>query len=105
MDAYRTTLSLFGVKSGIADFLDLPLKKLLAIVTLISLLSACAAQKQPADAPSTAKNDTEATTDSTKSDLSDDLTVDKPDPTLPQVALSRELMFEILSAEIAFQRG
>ncbi|MDB5991530.1 MAG: hypothetical protein JWQ10_2933 [Herbaspirillum sp.] len=105
MDASRTTLSLFGVKSGIADFLDLPLKKLLAIVTLISLLSACAAQKQPADAQSTAKTDTEATTDSTASDLTDDLTVDKPDPTLPQVKLSRELMYEILSAEIAFQRG
>jgi tetratricopeptide (TPR) repeat protein len=100
-----TTLLRFSVKSNIVDFLDLPLKKLLAIVTLISLLSACAAQKQPADAQSTAKTDTEATTDSTASDQTDDQTAAKADSSLPEVALSRELMYEILSSEIAFQRG
>jgi tetratricopeptide (TPR) repeat protein len=95
------------------------LKKLLALVTLISLLSACAGPKQAADAQSTAKNSAEATNDSdlaTDQEATQSATDQAPDakkapaakkidPSLPDVALNEELLFKILSSEIAFQRG
>jgi tetratricopeptide (TPR) repeat protein len=95
------------------------LKKLLALVTLISLLSACAGPKQLADAQSTAKNGAEATTGaatdaaadqenpkSAEADQDEDTeSPPKIDPSLPNVALNEELLFKILSSEIAFQRG
>jgi tetratricopeptide (TPR) repeat protein len=94
------------------------LKKLLALVTLVSLLSACAGQKQAEDAQSTAKNGAEATNDltadqeATQLGAADQATTAKStskapkiDPSLPNVALNEELLFKILSSEIAFQRG
>jgi tetratricopeptide (TPR) repeat protein len=95
----------FSVKSGIADFLDLPLKNLLAIVTLTSLLSACAGMKQPANAQSTAENDTGTTAAQTVKRQAGARPADTSDETLPHVELSEEILFKILSSEIAFQRG
>ncbi|HEY4317669.1 MAG TPA: tetratricopeptide repeat protein [Herbaspirillum sp.] len=91
------------------------MKKLLALVTLatlVSLLSACSGLKQSTASQSTANTGAEAT-----ADRQDDAKTDqeqaaaappaakKPDPSLPDVALNEELMFKILSSEIAFQRG
>ncbi|RXZ34030.1 hypothetical protein D9O50_13255 [Oxalobacteraceae bacterium CAVE-383] len=99
------------------------MKKLLAFVTLatlVSLLSACSGLKQSADTRSAAKNGPEAAANST-TDSATDASADrssqdqdqtegaksssKPDPSLPDVALNEELLFKILSSEIAFQRG
>ena len=78
------------------------MKKLLAIVTLTSLLSACAGMKQPADAQSAPANSAESSDNTAASEAA---TPSKSDQNLPDVALSEELLFKILSSEIAFQRG
>ena len=94
------------------------MKKLLApitLATLISLLSACAGLKQSTDTQATPQNGPNATagaaTDSAGSadgadrDQAADAKSAKVDPSVPNVELNEELMFKILSSEIAFQRG
>jgi tetratricopeptide (TPR) repeat protein len=80
------------------------LKNLLAIVTLTSLLSACAGLKQPADAQAAASG-AEATAYPTAKLKAGAKQADIPEEELPQVELSEEILFKILSSEIAFQRG
>ncbi|AMP08401.1 tetratricopeptide repeat family protein [Collimonas arenae] len=94
------------------------LKKALAIVTLSSLLSACAGVTPGSDTEDTASAKTatatpEATPAPTAS--SDQLAARKlaprampvkpPEEQLPAVPLTKELLFKVLSSEIAFQRG
>ena len=81
------------------------MKTALLIVTLSTLISACAGLTPPVTPAQSAALDaplalaTSATTD-------DDEMGDKPiTEGLPSLALSEELMFKILAAEIAFQRG
>jgi tetratricopeptide (TPR) repeat protein len=83
------------------------LKKLLAIVTLSSMLSACASWKHPADAEQTAKNSAGAPSDQSAAKEPDPKPAPAPrvDPSVPNVTLNEELLFKILSSEIAFQRG
>ena len=83
------------------------MKKALAIVTLSTLLSACAGL-----APTNSTSDTKETatkqnaTAATKSDdTKPQAAVKVPDEHLPSVSLSPEILFKILSSEIAFQRG
>jgi Flp pilus assembly protein TadD len=93
------------------------LKNAIAIVTLSTLLSACAGLR-PQSAPSPVTPDTSATL-STTSNAADNVAATSA-PTdagadqasvklgvddLPSVPLTRELMFQLLAAEIAFQRG
>ncbi|AMO98515.1 tetratricopeptide repeat family protein [Collimonas arenae] len=94
------------------------MKKALAIVTLSSLLSACAGVTPGSDTEDTASAKTatatpEATPAPTAS--SDQLAARKlaprampvkpPEEQLPAVPLTKELLFKVLSSEIAFQRG
>ena len=86
---------------------DNALKKALAIVTLSTLLSACAGL-----APTNSTSDTKETatkqsaTAATKSDeAKTQAAIKTPDEHLPSVSLSPEILFKILSSEIAFQRG
>jgi tetratricopeptide (TPR) repeat protein len=94
------------------------LKTLLAIVTLTSLLSACAGLKQPtqpADAAPTAaatgaeaKANSDAATDAdgnADDTAAESKSAEQPKEKLPNVALSEEILFKVLSSEIAFQRG
>jgi hypothetical protein len=84
---------------------DYPLKTVLAIVTLSTLLSACAGFV-PAAAPANV-NTADLSSAATVSVVSDDdAAVDTSvNEGLPLLALSDELMFKFLTAEIAFQRG
>lgn len=100
-----------GVKSGIIRFAGIPLlKNVLAIVTLPLLLGACAPLATPpsilADATSgeTAKGPQKsrpAGPGVRRTSLADTAA----DDTLPEVNLSSDLLFRLLSAEIAAQRG
>jgi tetratricopeptide (TPR) repeat protein len=82
------------------------LKNALVIVTLSTLLSACAGlHQQPQDVSLTTEvhytdDDSSATV------VPSDRTSDKPGADgLPNVPLTRDLMFQLLAAEIAYQRG
>jgi tetratricopeptide (TPR) repeat protein len=83
------------------------LKNALLIVTLSTLLSACAGlHQQPQDVELTTEvhypdGDKAAATE-TATDKSADKSVSSD---LPNVPLTRELMFQLLASEIAFQRG
>jgi tetratricopeptide (TPR) repeat protein len=81
------------------------LKKALAIVTLSTLLSACAGLA-PANSTSDSKDTSTSTTAATKSDDAKTKVSSKaPDEHLPSVNLNPEILFKIVSSEIAFQRG
>lgn len=95
------------------------MKKLLApvtLATLISLLSACAGLKQSTDTQAKTSKDPDVTASATADSSAGPESKDQPanaksakaaktDPSLPNVDLNEELMFKILSSEIAFQRG
>jgi tetratricopeptide (TPR) repeat protein len=86
------------------------LKHALVIVTFASLVAGCSAFS-PRTAPDSASvaptvaahAGTTAATDTTASDKEADAAA--TDPSLPAVKLTQELMFKLLAAEIAFQRG
>lgn len=84
------------------------MKKPLAIVTLSVMLSACASLRQPsetdADAGATSKKQTlvKATPVRSKGQAKAKPPVEDP---LPATELSEDLLYDILRAEIAFQRG
>jgi Flp pilus assembly protein TadD len=85
------------------------LKNVLAIVTLSALLSACAGLGQQAMPPLNAAAAVSArdTIPGTLSDRRAVLHASMPTPEdpLPKVELTGDLLFKLLSAEIAFQRG
>lgn len=96
------------------------MKKALAIVTLSSLLSACAGVKPGNDATDAASTATTAKATTTAALPaaavgSDQLAARKlaprampvkpPEEHLPAVPLTKELLFKVLSSEISFQRG
>lgn len=90
------------------------MKNLLAIVTLTSLLSACAGLKPAENAQPVSENGQDAGKRPAVRLASDSRNAakrksakpaDKPEDTLPQVELSEEILFKVLSSEIAFQRG
>ena len=94
------------------------MKKALAIVTLSSLLSACAGVTPGSDSKDNASATTAtATPEATPAAAasSDQLAARKlaprampvkpPEEQLPAVPLTKELLFKVLSSEIAFQRG
>lgn len=96
---------------------DIPLKKTLAIVTLSTLLSACAGVTPGNDAtnPDAATGAVGTTPAAAATTSPEQITsrklaprvmpVKPPEEHLPSVALSKELLFKILSSEISFQRG
>lgn len=90
------------------------MKNLLAIVTLTSLLSACAGLKPAENAQPVSENGQDAGKRPSVRLASDSRNAakrksakpaDKPEGVLPQVELSEEILFKVLSSEIAFQRG
>ena len=88
------------------------MKTALLIVTLSSLLAGCASTRIAPVAQSAAAGPLAALASDTQAlpavatDLPATLAAaDASDESLPQIALTEELMFKILSAEIAFQRG
>lgn len=90
------------------------MKNLLAIVTLTSLLSACAGLKPAENAQPVSENGQDAGKRPAVRLASDSRNAakrksakpaDKPEDVLPQVELSEEILFKVLSSEIAFQRG
>ncbi len=103
-----------GVKSTIIDYAfsrDHPLKNVLIIVALSTLLSACAGLHtqsatvaDPAGTPSAATGESAVVVAPTA-----DPEVKPGLPSgadeLPSVPLTRDIMFQLLAAEIAFQRG
>lgn len=91
------------------------MKKALAIVTLSTLLSACAAvspsnndatspaanaDTQPAATPAASPEQLKARKLATRP-----MPVKPPEEHLPSVPLTKEILFKVLSSEIAFQRG
>gem|GEM_PF-3906901 len=84
------------------------MKNTLLIVTLSTLLSACAGlhQQQPQNVELTAEvhypNGDNSTTDAPADKAGDTTTTTSG---LPNVPLTRDLMFQLLAAEIAYQRG
>lgn len=93
-----------------------PLKNVLAIVSLSALLAACAGipHKATPQAAASAREDavppavTETETDTNASPASAESKSDSaeaPDPSLPSVTLTEELMYKLLASEIAYQRG
>jgi tetratricopeptide (TPR) repeat protein len=92
------------------DLPGLQLKKALAIVTLSTLFSVAAdlqaqsvvQNKQAADTPSAAPQKTNAPDTTGKANTADS---DQDDDPLPSVELTDDLMFKLLRAELAVQRG
>lgn len=84
------------------------MKKPLAIVTLSVMLSACASLRQPSETdPATAagsKKQTLVKTAPARKGQAKTLVAQQEDP-LPTPALSDEILFRIMSSEVAFQRG
>ncbi|WP_034295578.1 tetratricopeptide repeat protein [Herbaspirillum sp. RV1423] len=84
------------------------MKKPLAIVTLSVMLSACASLRQPSEteaAPvATSKKQALAKASPTRKAQAK-AKVQQPEDVLPSTELSEEILFKILSSEIAFQRG
>jgi len=91
------------------NYSGFPLKKPLAIVTLSVMLSACASLRQPSETDAT----TAAAATSKKQTLVKATPARKgqakakaqPEDALPTPELSDEVLFRIMSSEIAFQRG
>lgn len=83
------------------------MKKALAIVTLSTLLSACAGLAPTNSTGGINDKATEKTAASTPKSDADTADADarKPDEHLPLVDLTSEILFKELSSEIAFQRG
>ncbi|MFC5472873.1 tetratricopeptide repeat protein [Paraherbaspirillum soli] len=90
------------------------MKKVLAIVTLSTLLSACAGMAQTSDTQNSVADPKAATPPpaAAKSDRAKErqsaartMPVKPPEEHLPSVELSKEILFKVLSSEIAFQRG
>jgi tetratricopeptide (TPR) repeat protein len=88
-----------------------PLKKALAIVTLSVLLSACAGLEQQSLPPlDPAAPDAVTASEALSGALTDRKGTLHPSPPpfedpLPEVVLTEDLVFKLLSAEIAFQKG
>jgi tetratricopeptide (TPR) repeat protein len=86
-----------------AYYRDCPLKKALVIVTLSTLFSGCAAwHRQPAPTPEASDNSSAQVAVATAPET---LSSASPFDELPATELTRETMFQLLAAEIAFQRG
>ncbi|MDY7545545.1 tetratricopeptide repeat protein [Glaciimonas sp. CA11.2] len=83
------------------------MKKALAIVTLSTLLSACAGLAPTNSTGDTKDTPTEKMASSApkSDDDTSDANVKKADEHLPLVELTSEILFKELSSEIAFQRG
>jgi len=102
-----------GVKSSLPlNARTYPLKKTLAIVTLSTLLSACAGVTPGNDAANPAASTPPAATPAASPEqiasrkLATRATpVKPPEEHLPAVPLTKEILFKVLSSEIAFQRG
>jgi len=84
------------------------LKKPLAIVTLSLMLSACASLQQPSETDAAAvaggKKQTLVKASSARKGQAK-AKAQQPEDVVPPVELSEEILFKILSSEIAFQRG
>lgn len=102
MAAGRAHNGRFSVKLLFAEQPVHHLKKALAIVTLSLLLPACA-QLRPAAPTDAATSATAKPAPTERVESASEIL--KPVETLPDVALSPDLMVKILGAEIAFQRN
>ncbi len=83
------------------------MKKILAIVTLPLLMTACSTLKPAGDHANVSavkESNTSSTSVSTPENSGKNSATSPSDP-LPNLALSPEILFKTLSAEIAFQRG
>ena len=90
------------------------MKNALAIVSLSALLAGCAGMphEPPHQAaasadtapPTVIETDTDSDMPSTAADNKSE-SAEKPDPSLPSVALTEDLMYKLLASEIAYQRG
>jgi tetratricopeptide (TPR) repeat protein len=92
----------------LSDYSGFPLKKPLAIVTLSIMLSACASLRQPSetDTDAAAASSKPPTLVKVKPASKAQATSKAPvEDALPGVELSEDLLYDILRAEISFQRG
>lgn len=84
------------------------MKKPLAIVTLSLMLSACASLRHSSEALTTSAADGQNKSDANATAAGKEASKVKsqqPEEVLPPTELSEEILFKILSSEIAFQRG
>lgn len=98
-----------GVELACSISWEYPLKNTLLIVTLSILLSACATRSQVPDAemttPSVRTEDISKKKHVVAHGTGDTALEPKAEDQLPDVQLTEDLIYKLLSAEIAFQRG